>query len=377
MKILIDARSLGSNPGGIGIYTYDFILELHKDSRFELTLLTDLATSQQMLRLAQLEIPIITYGKEIRESAQVLKYFRFVQDSLDFYKPDLFWEPNNLIPVKLLRYEGRFLITIHDIFPITDPETYGTIYPVYFKHCLKKTLKQADMIIYNSVESKVSMERAFPQARDLSHYISYIIVHKPNVEHQPVSPDVYFKDVKIDGQDYFLYIGTIERRKGADLLLHAYETYRSHGGTKLLYLGGAIREPEIQELYQTISNRTPGIHALGYVDDEQKDILYRNCSGFVFPSRAEGFGIPIIEAMHYNKPILASNLSIFKETSGDAINYFDINTSQEEQINNLANAMLNLNSADLAAYKTITARYTPEVLGRGFCDYIYSAVTEE
>ena len=376
MKILIDARWLGSNPGGIGIYMYDFILELHKDGRFEITLLTDLAASQEMKHLAQLEVPIITYGKEVRESAQVLKYFHFIQDSLDFYKPDLFWEPNNIIPIKLLRYEGKFMVTIHDIFPITDPETYGTIYSAYFKHCLKKTLKQADMIAFDSVESKTNLERFFPQSKDLSHYISYIIVHKPNVDRQPVSPDVFFKDVKIDGQDYFLSLGTIERRKGAELLLHAYEKYRSLGGTKLLYLGGALREQETKELYQTVSKRTPGIHALGYVDEEQKDILYRYCSGFVFPSRAEGFGIPIIEAMHYNKPILASNLSIFKETSGDAINYFDINTSPEEQINNLANAMLNLTSADLAAYRTVTARYTSEELGRGFCDYIYSAVTE-
>lgn len=371
MKILIDARTLGSHPGGVGMYTYDYILAMRRDDRFEITILTDIASSQEMMHLAQLDLPIITFGKEIKESAQVLKYFRFVQDSLDYYKPDLFWEPNNLIPVKLLRYEGKIMVTIHDIFPITNPETYGRIYPAYFKHSLKNTLKQADMIVYDSVESKTNLEHFFPQAANLSHYISYIIVRKPNVELQPISPDVYFDNVKIDGQDYFLYLGNIERRKGADLLLHAYTRYRALGGNKLLYLGGAIREPELEELYNQVRQKTPGILALGYVDEEQKDILFRHCSGFVFPSRAEGFGIPIIEAMHYNKPILASNLSIFRETSGDAIHYFNINAAPEEQIENLAQAMLSLNSADFDAYKTITGRYSPEELGRGFCDYIY------
>ncbi len=374
MKLLIDARSLGSHPSGIGIYVFDFLKELIKDRRFEITLLSDVATSSEMLWLAQQNIPIITYGKLISKSAGVFSYFKFIQDSLEYYQPDLFWEPNNLIPVPLKRYQGKIMVTIHDVFPITQPETHGFLYPIYFKYGIRQTLKQADMITYNSVETKTETERAFPQAKDISHLISYIIVDKPDFTDAPITPDVLFKDVRIDGEDYFLYIGNLEKRKGSDLLLKAYARYRKLGGERKLYLGGSIREDDIQRLYDQISKETPGIVSLGYVGNEQKTALFRHCAGFLFPSRAEGFGIPIVEAMHYNKPILASDLSIFHEIVGDAISYFDSSGTEEEQIQSLANAMLKLTSADLNAYTTIVQRYLPNQLGIEFCDFIHNAM---
>ena len=373
MKLLIDARTLGSHPSGIGMYVNDFLKELIRDSRFEITLLSDVATSDEMRALAQQNIPIITYGKPVVQSAAVFSYFKFIQDSLDYYQPDVFWEPNNLIPVRLRRFSGRILVTIHDVFPLTQPETHGFLYPRYFRYGLRQTLKQADMITYNSVETQMEVQRLYPQAADISHLVSYIIVNKPDFTDAPVTPDVLFRKLPIDGVDYFLYIGNLEKRKGTDLLIKAYARYRALGGTKRLYLGGKIREDEIQRLYDETHAAYPDLIALGYVGNEQKMALFRYCSGFLFPSRAEGFGIPIIEAMHYNKPILASDLSIFHEIAGDAISYFDFSGSEEQQIERLAQAMLRLNRGDLESYQTIVQRYLPSELGRTFCDYIYAA----
>ncbi len=375
MKMLIDARSLGSQPSGIGMYLYDFLNELLKQDTLEITLLSDVAVSDEMRSLALKNVPIITYGKRISKSAGVFQYFKFIQDSLDYYQPELFWEPNNLIPVPLRRFHGKIMVTIHDIFPITKPEQHGTIYPLYFKYGLKQTLKQADMITYNSVETKLSTERAFPQAKEISHLVSYIIVNKPDLTDAPITPDVFFPKTKIDGEDYFLYIGNLEKRKGTDLLIKAYERYCSLGGTKKLYLGGQVREPEIQDLLDKSCSRFPGLVSLGYVGKEEKNALFRYCFGFIFPSRAEGFGIPIIEAMHFNKPILASDLSIFHEIVGDSISYFACSGSEEQQIQALAEAMLKLKSADLTAYASIVARYLPDQLGNEFCHYIQTTVS--
>lgn len=370
MKLLIDARSLGSHPSGVGMYLYDFLKELIKQEAFEIILLSDVAISAEMHWLAQQNVPIITYGKPIAKSAGVFQYFKFIQDSLDYYQPDLFWEPNNLIPVPLRRYSGKIMVTIHDIFPISQPEHHGFLYPRYFKYGIRQTLKQADMITYNSMETKAATEGRFPQAKAISHMVSYIIVNKPDLSDIPVTPDVLFPNVKIDGEDFFLYIGNLEKRKGTDLLLKAYARYRALGGEKKLYLGGKIREPEIQQLFDSIQAEVPGLVSLGYVGTEEKNTLFRYCSGFLFPSRAEGFGIPVVEAMHFNKPVLASNLSIFHEIVGDAISYFDCSGTGEAQIQNLAEAMLQLKSADLDAYSTIIQRYLPNQLGADFCSYI-------
>lgn len=370
MKLLIDARSLGSHPSGIGMYLYDFLNELLLDDTFEITLLSDVAVSNEMRRLAQQNVPIITFGKPIAKSAGVFRYFKFIQDSLDYYQPDLFWEPNNLIPVVLRRYSGKIMVTIHDIFPITRPEQHGFLYPKYFQYGIRQTLKQADMITYNSMETKTETEQRFPQAKAISHMVSSIIVNKPDLSDVPITPEELFPKVKISGEDFFLYIGNLEKRKGTDLLLKAYARYRAIGGKKKLYLGGSIRESEIQQLFDRIQAEVPGIVSFGYVDEEEKNTLFRYCSGFLFPSRAEGFGIPVVEAMHFNKPILASNLSIFHEIVGDAISYFDCTGTEEEQIEKLAEAMLQLNSADLEAYSAVTGRYLPRQLGADFRNYI-------
>lgn len=375
MKLLVDARSLGSHPSGIGMYLYDFLIELLKEPDFEITLLSDIATSDEMLDLAERGVPIVTYGTQISQSVQVLKYFRFVQDSLDYYHPDLFWEPNNLIPVRLKRFSGKILVTIHDVFPLTQPENHGHIYPLYFKYGLKQTMKQADGLTYNSMETKRDVEQRFEKATALPNLISYIIIKNPVNEDTLPSPTVLFPDIPILNEDYFLYIGNLEKRKGTDLLLKAYQLYRKSGGTKNLYLGGKIREADIQKLYDEISQTTPGLVSLGYVNEEQKSVLFEHCSGFLFPSRAEGFGIPVIEAMHYNKPILASSLSIFEEIAGNAISYYDCSGTDQEQVKKLSEAMLRIAPADREQYASVCSRYLPERLGPDFCQFIRSLIS--
>jgi glycosyltransferase involved in cell wall biosynthesis len=59
------------------------------------------------------------------------------------------------------------------------------------------------------------------------------------------------------------------------------------------------------------------------VDEAQKAWLYRHCSGFVFPSLAEGFGLPPIEAMHFGKPVFLSRLTSLPEVGGTVAHYFD------------------------------------------------------
>lgn len=71
------------------------------------------------------------------------------------------------------------------------------------------------------------------------------------------------------------------------------------------------------------ANRLPNVEFHLGIDDAQKAWAYGQCSGFLFPSLTEGFGLPPIEAMHFGKPVFLSRLTCLPEIGGDAADYFD------------------------------------------------------
>lgn len=143
---------------------------------------------------------------------------------------------------------------------------------------------------------------------------------------------------------YVLYVGTPERRKGFDTLLAAM----------------ARIAPARPEISLVVTSRVDGwlipsgvrVHALGYVDDDTLAALYRSAAVLAFPSRYEGFGLPMLEAMIYGAPVVAANSSSLPETGGDGACYVDAGDSEA-----LAASILRI---------VADARYRDELRGRGY-----------
>jgi glycosyltransferase involved in cell wall biosynthesis len=354
MKIAVDARTLGSRPSGVGMYLNDFLKQLMKYEDLEFVLISDVAESEYIKSFIKNGIKVYTKGKQVYKSAGVYAYFAYVKKQLDIIKPDIFWEVNTIIPINL---GGSFktMITIHDMFPIEYVEYFGQVYSMYFKYNLKKTLKNTDMILYNSEQTKSTTEEFFPEAKSIANVNAYIISN-------PVKDD-----------DYFLYVGNMEKRKGVDLLIKGYLQYKNRGGKKKLILGGKMQEEEINQIVRSAMMLDEDITYLDYVTHDKKHELYASMSAFVFPSKAEGFGMPIIEVMRFKKPIIASNLPIFDEITDGNINTFNIRCNEYEQINNLADELLSYNTeVDTEAYANVVKRYAPDRLGKVVYDFITS-----
>ncbi len=363
MKITVDVRTMSCRPSGIGIYTYDFLKALYLRGDISLTLLTDVTASEQIRFFEQQGIPIVSYGRRIFRSGDVYKYFSFVLDNLRADQPDLFWEPNNLIPVSLNGYSGKTVVTIHDIFPLTMKEYYSFIYRTYFRLNIGRTIAQTSALLFDSRWAKESICAMFPKAAEKQSLITYLIVNEP--PRIPVTDD-----------GYFLYVGNIEGRKGTDLLLKAYRLYREKGGDRPLCIAGNVSDEKLQPLLDELIQDYPDVRYPGYVSDDEKYHLMAGCSAFVFPSRAEGFGAPPIEALSYGKPVIASDLPIFEETIKTDIHTFPFNGSGEDVCESLSALLLN---CDLTPYPQDTCdevleNYRAEKLGERLARFFADVV---
>lgn len=115
-------------------------------------------------------------------------------------------------------------------------------------------------------------------------------------------------------EPYILFVGTSERRKGVDVLIAALNRLKSRHPRLTLVLTGARGD--------AVDGTEPiSVRELGFVDDRALITLYRHASVFAFPSRYEGFGLPVLEAMAHGIPVVTTNTTALPEAAGDAALY--------------------------------------------------------
>lgn len=337
-KILVDLRKLSTKPSGIGYYIYLFIKQMMRGSRIKVYGITDVLVSNEIHELKSNGLEIYEYGREVNKSVQVFKYNKYIKLLLQEENFDYFWQPNFIIPKSFKKIPNiKNIITIHDISPIIDKEFYSKLYRVYFKIFLNRSINACDIVLYDSNVSKECTENSFPKARYKYSAVTYIPFTR---EHK--------KEENIDN-NYFLYIGNVEKRKGVHLLIDAYTRYLELGGGNDLIIAGGLRDKSIKEkidIANSIYNNK--IIYLGYIDESEKIKLINESTAVVFPSFAEGFGMPPLETIFMNKKTIVSNIDVLKEVLGKCAIYFNLDKKDYVlSTNNLAKTLINISNYNI------------------------------
>ncbi len=123
-------------------------------------------------------------------------------------------------------------------------------------------------------------------------------------------------------KQFLLYVGQQSDYKNIKRLGDAHQKLlEKHPNLGLILVGRINKSAQATKDYFE-KNNYQNIHFTGFVDDDQRDWLYENCVAYVFPSLMEGFGLPPLEAMQYDAPVISSNTSCMPEVLGDGAKYF-------------------------------------------------------
>ena len=209
---------------------------------------------------------------------------------------------------------------IHDTAFLDMPELVPDQTKRMLSRHLGKSIKRSDQIITVSEFSKKSI-------------IKHFGVEESRVLVTPIPPESLHKKITskriIDGK-YLLFLGTLEPRKNIACLLTAYHSLpaKVRQEYSLVLAGGkGWKDEEILALIDKFRLQGDSIITPGYVSDQDKDSLLKHTAIYVQPSLYEGFGMPILEAMSYDIPIVCSDIDVFKEVAGDSVQYFKNNNS--------------------------------------------------
>lgn len=243
---------------------------------------------------------------------------------------DLFHGLSNELPLNIENSPVKSIVTIHDLIFLRFPKYYHLIDRKIYKYKFRKACENSDKIIAISECTK----------RDI---IQYFNISPDKIEVVYQGCDMSFalpasekkkREVRRDyrlPEHYILNVGSIEERKNVLLAVKAMAMLPKH--IQMVIIGKRTKYTEEIEEYVNDHGLCERVHILSNVPFDDLPAFYQMADIFVYPSRFEGFGIPIIEALNSGTPVVAATGSCLEEAGGPDSIYVD-----PDDVQGLANA---------------------------------------
>lgn len=258
------------------------------------------------------------------------------------------------------------VITIHDLMHFVHPEWFYESTNAYFMGPLKEMANKADAIIAVSLSSKRDIIECYGIEPEKISVVYPGLYPQEIYEQQGVKP-------KINGlkeNNYILSVAAIHEYKNQTRLIKAFAAFKNKFpdvDLKLVLAGNTKKEMNLSDLVDECNCKND-IILTGFVSDEELIWLYKNSSLFVYVSLYEGFGLPILEALTCERPVICSNVTSMPEVGGDAVYYcnpYDVDAIEDAIEKVLFDEELKtnmINKAKLQASKFSYAKAAKEII---------------
>lgn len=329
MKIGIDARLYGPLDKGIGRYTQKIIQQIeHLDQE-----------NEYFIFLRRENFDLLSCAKA-SEGRYVNPHFHKILADYPLYS----FKEQILLPLKLKKYHldlvhfphynvpilyrGKFVITIHDLIHLKfNRQATTRFWPFYFlKYLFSRLITR--LAIKRAI--KILTVSEFVKNQIISYYKVNpnkitVIYEATNMAKKILPTNIQYPISGIQ-YPYLLYVGNAYPHKNLERLLQAFKLVTDKLPTtnyKLILVG------KIDYFYQRLKKMVQELKLdervifAGAISDQELTNLYQNALAYVFPSLMEGFGLPGLEAMSHNCPVLSSNAGSLPEIYGKAAFYFD------------------------------------------------------
>jgi glycosyltransferase involved in cell wall biosynthesis len=212
------------------------------------------------------------------------------------------------------------VVTINDMIPEIFQDHYQTKWTQFGINAKRMVLENADAIIAISANTKKDLLRIYPWIPDRKITVIHLAVSAVSRAIESADTLSRYGLEKLRG-GYFLFVGSVEGYKNFRILVELVKSFPQFRGASFV-CAGSRPSASLQKLLASLGVKDTFMFLEGITDSEL-GTLYANALAFIYPSKYEGFGLPVLEAMANNCPVVCSGTSSFPEVAGDAAFYFD------------------------------------------------------
>ncbi|MFC5754446.1 glycosyltransferase family 4 protein [Actinomadura rugatobispora] len=323
-RILLDATAVPADRGALGRYVDGLLRALHE-------LGADLAVACQ--RADEERYGDLAPGARIVKGPAALAHrasrLSWEQSGLPYVAAQVGAEVIHLPTYSIPIHAGRpTVVTIHDLTVFTEPETHDPVRATYVKSATRTAARRATRLVAPSRATHDELVRllgADPASIDVAyHGVDHEVFHRPSEDEVKRVSDA----LGLHGHPYIAYLGALEPRKNVPNLIRGWVRACSHhpDPPALVLAGSGGWDDEVDAALATVPLELRVVRP-GYLPWASLPGFFGGALAVALPSRGEGFGLPVLEAMSCGAPVLTTRRGPLPEVGGEAVAYTEPDAS--------------------------------------------------